>query len=161
MALTDSLIDLFRTTGGGAGYAGTFIAALVYKRISSAKAAATNAKKLVEALEVKVTTLTADVAGLKNTITSEVASVRNFAANELDALKRSVAGLVRGSQSDVAIVPDQKTLERITTLETRISSLEDDFDASRAEDRKSWEEILRAVGRIEGRLGSGNRSDSE
>jgi chromosome segregation ATPase len=154
MALTDSLLELFRTAGGGAGTAGGIIAFNVYKRFSKAEDAAKAAKKLADAIELKVTTLATDLTSFKGSITSEVASLKSFTSNELDGLKRSIAAVVRGSQSDLAIVPDQKTLERITTLESRISSLEDDFDASRAEDRKSWEEIQRALGRIEGRIGS-------
>ena len=75
---------------------------------------------------------------------------------EFDALRSGLAsagGFAGPFQSGPGLASDPTRFgERIAQLESRMSAVEDDFDAKAREDKQSWEAIQRAVGRIEGAL---------
>jgi phosphoribosylpyrophosphate synthetase len=150
MALAETLVAILTHIGSGAGTVGGGLAVTIYRRFQSAEQAALSAEKLAKALELKIIATTADLT-----------AIRTFVSNEVDGLKTAVgnqiAAIARGSKAEITVSPDQKTLERLTALETRMSAVEDDIDKKDDEDRKAWDEILRSIGRIEGQLISSKR----
>jgi hypothetical protein len=144
MSFTDSLIEILRTTGAGTGTVGGGLVVAVYKRFQTAEQAALGAAKKIDDLKVEYT--------------ATINSLKSFLSTELEGFKRNVdnqlATIARGSKADITVTVDQKTLERILELETRMSSMEDDVDVARKEDRDAWGEILRSIGRLEGQLSS-------
>jgi chromosome segregation ATPase len=142
MALLEVAIDLLEKGGALAGIGGGYIASSVLKRFSSAVANAKEAlKKATDALE-KAEKAIKEL----ETVKSEVQALRFSNPNQNQNQR------ITGGQ-----IGEADPITRIAVLEGRMSSVEDDFDSKAKEDKKSWEEIQRAVGRIEGALNTGGR----
>jgi chromosome segregation ATPase len=141
MPIFDNIVELLHTAGGGAGTVGGVLVGVIYKRFRASEVLAKLASKRSEEARSQLEDLAKDLRELKQSVKSQFAAI------------------ARGSSAKVEFTLDAESSDRIARLEaavvefrTRVSSLEDDFDQARKEDKSSWEEMQRALGRIEGAL---------
>lgn len=137
MDLLELAINLVEKGGAVAGVGGGYIATRVLNTfkdgLKDAKAArkkADDGYDLIVALRKDFDILRADLANLG-----------------------LLGGAFRGSSHDLDAAAQISS--RLTGLETRMSSIEDDYDEKVKEDKRSWDSILRAVGRLEGAIQRG------
>ena|SRR5665213_3360291 len=140
MALFDSLADLITHGASAIGVGGGVAAAQIWRKFQKVADNAKEAKKLVTDLI---------------TVAATKAELNQVKAD----LEATLVKLARSSQTELQLKPDVETLNRIAQLETRASSLEDDFDAKNREDTEWNRTIERSLGRIEGALGTQRNSD--
>lgn len=144
MDLLEIAVGLLEKGGAVAGASGGFIATRMFTRVqkglNDAAAALVNARLAQERADEALTA----VKTLKEELVSLQASFTSLSTERRKVPRISHAGL------DDARVAGLDS--RLVALETRASSLEDDFDAKAKIDQQSWEAIQRAVGRIEGSL---------
>jgi hypothetical protein len=133
MDLLEIAVGLLEKGGAVAGLGGGYIATRVLSRINKglddAKHALTLAKQAAARAEEAYTL----AESLKSALSYQ-APYRGGTGGQLGEIDLS------------------KLVERITQLETRMSAIEDDFDDQQKEEKKSWEAIFRAVGRLEGAI---------
>jgi hypothetical protein len=142
MALLEVAIDLLEKGGALAGLGGGIVATTILSKVSRGIANAKTAlSRATDALE-KAEKALKDI----ETVKSEIQALR-FQGSSSNQNQRITGGQI--GEAD--------PITRIAILEGRMSSVEDDFDSKAKEDKKSWEEIQRAVGRIEGALNTGGR----
>jgi len=134
MPFFDNIVELLHTAGGGAGTVGGVLVGVIYKRFRASEVLAKLASKRADEVRSQLEDLAKDIRELRQSVKSQFAAI------------------ARGSSAKVELSLDSESLERIARIEARITSLEDDFDAARREDKTSWEEMQRSLGRIEGAL---------
>lgn len=133
MDVLELAIDLLSKGGGLAGIGGGIIATRVLSRVSEGLKHAKDAFERSKSAEDKSKSTAEELEKIKQ---------------ELKLLHEQVEHINRQSLSGI----DPATATRIGQLETRMSAVEDDVDAQTRENKRSWESIQRAVGRIEGTL---------
>ena len=141
MDLLELAIGLIEKGGAVAGLGGGYVATRVLGKISEG---------LKDAKAARDTA----AAALKRS--NETHELVDKVRVELQALYVEIERIKRGSFTTEG--HDSRTGERLAQLETRMSSVEDDLDESVKENKRSWEQIQRSVGRIEGSLRP-NRDD--
>lgn len=147
MAEPGNIVDLILKAGGVVGLGSGVAIGRYYQRFQELEKTAKKALELaVDAKDLAHTAKTA----VKAEVAKGVAEVRSY-------IDSQIAKIGRGSIVELSLDPATNKriadLEsRIVGLETRTSSVEDDFDRRNTEDAKWQQEMQRSLGRIEGQL---------
>jgi hypothetical protein len=139
MALLELAFDLLEKGGALAGLGGGYVATRVLNRVS---------KGLEDAKKARTDAALAKAAAEK---ALELVAKQQMLIEALQAAVGFQGGLYRGTGGQLG-QEEARYGERIAQLESRVDGLEDDFGETARENKQSWEQIQRAVGRIEGAI---------
>ena len=147
MDLVEFALGLIEKGGAVAGLGGGYIATRVLGKISDGLK---DAKQGLAKADGALTKAQEAVTKAQEAFTKAEEAIKLVTTlrNEVSALGFNIPYRTGGQIG----AGEDRTGERIAQLETRMSSIEDDFDEQRKEEKRSWEVIIRAVGRLEGAL---------